>query len=227
MLSECKVASRSEIKKLIRQGRICVNGIPAKSPEMKIDETFDTISFDGKFIPYKKYTYIMLNKPKGYVSATEDGKDRTVMELLEEKYRKMGLFLVGRLDKYTTGLLILTNDGQFAHEALAPKSHVVKSYEVTLLNPLDEEDAEQFLKGIYIEGGYLTKPAELIIKNKYEATVKIREGRYHQIKQMFRSRGNKVLELKRVSFGGLSLPDDLKEGETRELSQEDINRIFV
>lgn len=227
MLSECKVASRSEIKKLIRQGRISVNGETAKASDMKIDEKADEICFDGKRVEYKRFTYLMLNKPKGYVSATEDSRDKTVIELLPEKYIKLGLFPAGRLDKYTTGLMILTNDGQFAHEALSPKSHVEKSYEVTLLKPLKEDDVKAFSDGVYIEGGYLTKPARLIIRGEYEATVMIREGRYHQIKQMFGALGNRVLELRRISFGGLRLPDDLPLGEVRELSEVDINRIFV
>ncbi|MBQ3379987.1 MAG: rRNA pseudouridine synthase [Clostridia bacterium] len=227
MLSECTSESRSEIKKLIRQGRVSVNAVPVRSPDMKIDETRDTVTLDGRTIEYKPYLYIMLNKPAGYVSATQDKAERTVMELLPEEYKGRSLFVAGRLDKYTTGLMILTNDGQFAHEALSPKSHVKKTYLVTLSCPVGEDDVKAFKDGIYIEGGYLTKSAELVITGERSARVTISEGRYHQIKQMFGARGNSVVELRRISFGGLRLPDDLKEGSARELSDEERASVFV
>ncbi|MBR2742469.1 MAG: rRNA pseudouridine synthase [Clostridia bacterium] len=226
MLSECTSESRSAIKKLIRQGRVTVNGVRAASPEQKIDETRDEVAVDGGIVPYKPFIYLILNKPEGYVSATEDKSERTVLELVPDEYKGRQLFPAGRLDKYTTGLMIITNDGRFAHEALSPKSHVKKTYIVGLSEPPTEDDVRAFREGVYIEGGYLTKSAELEITGDYEARVTISEGRYHQIKKMFGARGNRVVKLKRISFGGLKLPDDLSEGEVRELTAEEKERIF-
>ena len=227
MLSECTGESRSDIKKLIKQGRVCVNGVPVRSPDTKIDENRDTVTLDGRQVEYRPFIYIMLNKPEGYVSATEDSREPTVMELMPDEYKKRGIFPAGRLDKYTTGLMILTNDGQFAHEALSPRSHVEKTYVVTLRDTLTADDVAAFHEGIYIEGGYKTKSAVLEITGSHNARVTLREGRYHQIKQMFGARGNRVLTLKRISFGGLLLPDDLKEGESRELTKEELALVFV
>jgi len=227
MLSDCALASRSEIKKYVRQGRITVNGEVVKAADMKVNEISDVVCFDGKRVLYKKFVYLMLNKPEGYVSATEDKNDKTVLELVPEEYSGYDLFPAGRLDKYTTGLMILTNDGQFAHEALAPKKHVEKTYEVTLRDEPTLDDVKAFEEGVYIEGGYLTKPASLVLCGGNEAVITIHEGRYHQIKQMFGARGNKVVKLNRISFGGLKLPENLKKGEVIELTDNDLRAIFM
>ena len=200
-----------------------VNGIPATSCEMKIDEINDIVTFCGERIVYSQYVYIMLNKPSGYLSATEDYRDKTVLELLDERSRKMELFPVGRLDKDTEGLLIMTNDGELCHKLLSPKYHVSKRYYVESETPMSLSDIESFNEGVYIDGGYKTQPAKLeITEDGCKSYVTIHEGKFHQIKQMFRAVNNAVMYLERVEFGGIKLDRSLKRGEFRHLTDEEV-----
>lgn len=222
-LSNMGVVSRRELKGYVKRGKVCVNGTPASSCDMKINENEDNVTFCGEQICYSRYVYIMLNKPAGYLSATEDFRDRTVLELLDERSRKMELFPVGRLDKDTEGLLIMTNDGELCHKLLSPKYHVSKRYYVESQYPLNESDIEKFKEGVHIDGGYKTLPAILeIMEDNRKSYVTIYEGKFHQIKQMFRAVNNAVLYLERVEFGGISLDCSLKRGEFRRLNDEEL-----
>lgn len=212
--------SRSEVKKLALNGKILVNGEIIKKADLKIDKDVSTIVVNGEKLEIKEYLYLILNKPKGYISATEDKKDKTVLELVPQDLFRKDLFPAGRLDKDTTGLMIITNDGMLAHNILSPKKHVRKIYEVTLDIPVTEKMVEKFAKGINLNDGEC-KSAILEILGKYTAKVTITEGRYHQVKRMFGCCGGKVLELKRICMGNLFLPDDLQEGMCRELSKEE------
>lgn len=216
--------SRKEIKKLIHQKRVVANGKIVSKSELKIDTNNTTIVIDGKEISIKKNIYLMLNKPKGYVSATADKNDPTVLELVPEEYRYRNLFPAGRLDKDTTGLMLITDDGLFAHNILSPQKHVKKTYNVTIDIPVTEEMKEGFKKGIHLNDGEC-KTASLEIIGLYTAIVVLTEGRYHQIKRMFGCFGAKVLELQRIGMGNLKLPSNLKLGECREITKEELNQI--
>ena len=224
MLSECGVASRKESAKMIRAGQVTVNGIPAKKPEQQIDLNADQVVFCGRAVRYRKFVYVMLNKPDGYVSATEDGRDPTVLELLPEEYQKMGLFPCGRLDKHTLGLMLLTNDGVLSHRLLAPKSHVTKSYAFRVKFPLSDADVSSLEAGVDI-GGYLTKPCHVTLANEREGVISITEGKYHQIKLMMEAVHNQIMYLERKSFGPLTLDPILPRGQWRELSDSEIQAI--
>lgn len=217
MLANSGIGSRKDIKKLIRAGAVTVNGAAAKAADMQIDENDDDVTVSGERVAYKKYVYLMLNKPAGYVSATEDFKYPTVIDLVPEEYRHFDLFPVGRLDIDTEGLLILTNDGAYAHNMLSPKKHVDKTYYVKLDMPATEDDVKKFAEGITIDGGYTCKGARLEIENGCEAFVTICEGKFHQVKLMFKAVGKRVEYLKRISFGSLTLPDGLALGEIMEI----------
>ncbi len=224
MLSECGIASRRESAKAIKAGQVTVNGIPAKKPEQQVDPEEDRVCFCGREIRYRKYVYVMLNKPDGYVSATEDGRDPTVIELLPEEYRKIGLFPCGRLDKHTLGLMLLTNDGQLSHRLLAPKSHVTKEYAFRVKFPLSEQDVTALESGVDI-GGYVTQPCRITLDNEREGIIAITEGKYHQIKLMMEAVHNQITYLERKSFGPLALDPTLQRGEWRELTDEEIQAI--
>lgn len=215
-ISSRTMYSRSEIRDLARAGRICVNGSPVFSPETKVSEN-DSVSVDGAKLGNSEYTYLMLNKPKGYISARSDGALPTVLELVPDEYMKKELFPAGRLDRDTTGLMIITDDGDFAHRILSPKKHVPKTYEVVVDTEISHEMADRFCKGIMLDGKP-TKPAGMENIEGKRCNVTLREGRYHQIKRMFGALGAKVVELKRISMGGLLLPPDLPEGEIRKLT---------
>ena len=218
------IVSRRELKNYIKKGQVTVNGHVAASSDMQIDEEKDNVVFCGEEIGYSKYVYIMLNKPSGYLSATEDSRDKTVLDLLDDRRRKMELFPVGRLDKDTEGLLIMTNDGDMCHKLLSPKYKVQKRYYVESEHPVEASAIKAFAEGVYIEGGYKTLPAILEITDENNKTyVTISEGKFHQIKQMFRAVNNKVVYLERVEFGGLSLDRSLKRGEWRFLSDEEVD----
>ena len=217
--------SRREVKKLVREGRVTRNGAAVSSPEEKADPAADTIAVDGKPLACGGYTYLMLHKPAGVLSACEDRRQPTVLDLLEPALRRRDLFPVGRLDKDTEGLLLLTNDGPLAHRLLSPKRHVDKVYCARLDGPVGEEDAEAFRNGITL-GEERCLPAEL----RWEADptwvfVTLHEGKFHQIKRMFHSRGRTVLYLKRISMGTLSLDPQLNKGEYRHLSAEEIAQL--
>ena len=225
-LSERGVASRKELKEIIRSGRVCVDGVPQCRPEAKIDPERSVIQVDGKQISSRRSHSYMLHKPLGVVTATEDRSEKTVLDLLPPELRRLGLFPVGRLDKDTSGLLILTNDGDFAHRAISPKSTVEKCYSARVEGVLDEEDRRAFLEGITLKDGTRCLPAKLEILEKDLCLVHITEGKYHQVRRMLASRGKPVLTLHRLSIGALRLDESLAPGEWRELSEEDLCRVF-
>ncbi len=218
------MSSRSEAKKMIRAGSVTVNGRVASSAEEKIDPEQDEITFCGKRVIYRKYTYILMNKPEGVVSATEDGRDRTVLDLLPSDMRKTDLFPCGRLDKNTLGLMLITDHGALAHRLLAPKTHVEKVYYFKSKFPISEADAKRFESGLTLEDGYETKPAKISLEPSGDAgTITLIEGKYHQIKRMLEALDNKIIYLERIRFGNLTLDQTLARGEWRYLTQEEIS----
>ncbi len=213
--------SRKEVKALIAKRRIAVDGRVVSSSSEKADPMTMLLTVDGKPLEFKRNLYLVLNKPKGYVSATEDREHPTVLELVPQEYRGRDLFPAGRLDRDTTGLMIITDDGVLAHNILAPKKHVPKRYHVELDIPVTEEMRLGFSEGVMLNDG-VCKAADLIKTGEKIAEVTLREGRYHQIKRMFGCFGAEVVELKRFGMGGLTLPEDLAEGECREMSEEEL-----
>lgn len=216
--------SRKEIKELVRKKRVMVNGKIVLKSDIKINPEIDIIEIDGVKIEIKKYIYLMLNKPKGYVSATEDRTIKTVLDLVPEEYLHRNLFPAGRLDRDTIGLMIVTDDGNFAHNILSPQKHVRKYYNVTIDIPVTDEMIEEFKDGVMLNDGQC-KSASLIKTGDYSAVVTLTEGRYHQIKRMFGCFGAKVIELQRIQIGNFSLPDDLKIGECREFTNEELRKV--
>ena len=225
IISEQTNYSRKEIKKMILQGKVYVNGIQIKNAEEKYDENSISISIDGKYIDVRKNIYLVLNKPKGYISTTDTKTQNTVIDLVPNEYKTRTLFPVGRLDKDTTGLMIITDDGEFSHNILSPKKHVKKIYEVKLDIPVTGDMIEGFKKGVNLCDG-ACESADLEITGEYTAKVTIREGRYHQIKRMFGCYKAKVLKLNRICIGNLYLPKDLKLGQIRELTEDELNKIL-
>ena len=228
-LAEMGVGTRQEVKKQIRQGKAAVNGTVVKAADTKIDETNDEVTICGRNISYVSYEYYMLNKPAGVVSATEDRRDTTVIDLIKEKKRK-DLFPVGRLDKDKEGLLLITNDGDLAHRLLAPKKHVDKVYYAKIDGMVTEEDVKRFAEGIDIgaEEEEMTRPAKLdIMKSAEESEIRltIHEGKFHQVKRMFLAVGKEVTYLKRERMGTLCLDENLKPGEYRLLTEEEIENV--
>ena len=213
--------SRKEVKALIAKRRIAVDGRVVSSSSEKADPLTMLLTVDGKPLEFKRNLYLVLNKPKGYVSATEDREHPTVLELVPQEYRGRDLFPAGRLDRDTTGLMIITDDGVLAHNILAPKKHVPKRYHVELDIPVTEEMRLVFSEGVMLNDG-VCKDADLIKTGEKTAEVTLREGRYHQIKRMFGCFGAEVVELKRLGMGNLTLPADLAEGECRELTAEEL-----
>lgn len=219
-----QVGTRSEVKKLIRAGKVQVDGHTCKSPELKFDPEETEVMVEHTKVGYAAYEYFMLNKPKGCVSATEDGRYPTVLDYITEHKRK-DLFPVGRLDLDTEGLLLITNDGELAHDLLSPSKHIPKTYEAMIDGIVTEDDVELFAKGMDIGEKKLTKPAELVIlKSNVISHVQITicEGKFHQIKRMFEVVQKPVLELKRLSMGTLTLDEDLAPGEYRSLTDNEI-----
>ncbi len=220
--------SRSEIKKQIKLGKVKINNEVVKDSAINVNDS-DKVYFNGKEIGYQKYRYFIMNKPAGVVSATIDNVSKTVIDILSDSDKKLSLFPVGRLDKDTEGLLILTNDGDFAHNSLSPKKHVDKTYYVEVEGHLTDDDVKVFFNGITIDGDILLKSAKLEILKASEIShchVTISEGKFHQVKKMFRAVDKTVIYLKRVAFGGYMLPDDLAIGEYRELSDEELTVLF-
>ena len=213
--------SRKDIKKLVLQKRVRVNGNLIFKSDIKINPETDIISIDGKDINVTENVYLILNKPQGYISATEDKSQKTVLDLIDKKYSHRELFPAGRLDKDTTGMMIITDDGQFAHNILAPKKHISKTYEVEIDIPVTEEMKIGFEEGVNLNDG-VCKTAKLEITGENTAVVVLTEGRYHQIKRMFGCFGAKVTKLHRTAMGFLKLPEDLDEGTSRELSKEEL-----
>ena len=240
-LAEMGEGTRQEVKAFIRKGRVMVNGVPVKKPEAKVEEGKDPVTLDGRKIPYQKYLYYMLNKPAGVITATTDSRERTVLDLLGEDRRK-DLFPVGRLDKDTEGLLLITNDGPLAHRLLSPRKHVDKCYYAKVRGKVTGEDVEQFAQGLFLAGlgeekEEKTMPARLEILKTASAAGKeapgivseilltIQEGKFHQVKRMFQAVGKEVLYLKRLSMGSLKLDPELAPGQYRELTKEEMERL--
>jgi 16S rRNA pseudouridine516 synthase len=231
LLAHMGVGSRNEIKQLVRSGAVTVDDVVVRDSAMKIDVYKSRVVVNGEPIAYQEFIYLMMNKPAGVISATEDRKLQTVLDLLPERYRHFQLFPVGRLDKDTEGLLLLTNDGKMAHELLSPRKHVAKTYYAEVLGVADDTDIEAFRGGVTLDDGYRTLPAELQIDvvNHESGTCLVRltitEGKFHQVKRMFAARGKSVLYLKRLAMGPLVLDDSLAPGVVRELTATELTAL--
>ena len=228
LLSNVGVASRAELKKYCKQGLISVNGKVINNPGVQVDSENDEVTFNGEKIVYREFVYIMLNKPDGYISATFDKHDPIVLDLIDSSYLVFEPFPVGRLDKDTEGLLVLTNDGQLAHRVLSPKKHVPKTYYAKIQGKVTEDDIFAFKKGVVLDDGYETMPSQLKILKSDEMSeieLTIHEGKFHQVKRMFESVGKKVVYLKRLSMGKLKLDESLELGAYRELTEEEVKLI--
>ncbi len=221
------IGSRKEVQKLIRQKSVTVDGEVVTKPECKVDVEISTITVSGKPVEFKRYIYIMMNKPQGVVSASTDKKEKTVIDLVPENLYRKGLFPAGRLDKNTEGLLIITDDGDFAHKMLSPKKQIYKRYYVEVDGEIYEEMIEAFEKGVVFSDGTKCLPAKLEIDGKNSGFVEICEGKFHQVKKMFQVFNLKVTFLKRISIGMLKLDGNLPIGECRELEKTEQNAIFV
>jgi 16S rRNA pseudouridine516 synthase len=226
VLSNLGYGTRKEIKQVVRKGFVEVNGELAKDSGMQIDPEVDKIFINGEEIYYRKYIYLMMNKPDGVVSATFDNRDETVIDLLEVEHQVFDPFPVGRLDKDTVGLLLLTNDGELNHRLISPKWKVDKIYYAKINAKVTKIDVEKFKNGITLDDGYVCKEAILEILNssddESEVKITIQEGKFHQVKRMFEAVNKKVTYLQRIEFGTLKLDEDLEEGEYRELSDEEV-----
>lgn len=226
ILGNLGYGTRSELKRAVKQGRIRVDGQTIKDSGLQVDPYQSEIEFDGQRVEYREFIYIMLNKPQGVISATEDRRDRTVIDLLDDDSRIFEPFPVGRLDKDTEGLLLLTNDGQLAHELLSPRKHVPKTYIADVLGDVNEQDVQRFKEGVTLDDGYRTMPAALEITGSSQTSdgtvsqiqLTISEGKFHQVKRMFEAVGKKVIYLKRISMGALELDPGLPLGHYRELT---------
>ncbi|PYZ93814.1 16S rRNA pseudouridine(516) synthase [Salipaludibacillus keqinensis] len=221
LLANTGYGSRKEVKKLLKKGGFTVNGEVVKDGKVHVDPEKDTIEVFGEPVKYKEFVYLLMNKPKGYVSATEDAKEKTVIDLLEPEEVLFQPFPVGRLDKDTTGLLLLTNDGKLAHQLTSPKKKVDKTYLVHLDAPVSQVDIDALESGVTLDDGYKTKPATIDLVDPEDLTVvkiTIQEGKFHQVKRMFITTGNKVIDLKRERMGSLYLDPHLERGSYRELT---------
>lgn len=223
-LAEMGRGTRSQVRDMIKKGRVQINGQVVKKPEIKVNPETDSICLDGGIVEYARLEYYMLNKPQGIVSATEDGRYTTVTELIGTALRK-DLFPVGRLDIDTEGLLLITNDGTLAHNLLSPKRHVDKVYRVRFQGALPDDAVKQFTEGILLEDGTKTLPASLKALGEAEAEVTVHEGKFHQIKRMFQALGCEVVYLRRLSMGPLALDNDLEPGQYRPLNQTELNAL--
>lgn len=227
LLSVSGAASRSESGRAARAGRITVNGVAVRDAAANVDPQSDVVCLDGERIVYSEFVYVMLNKPEGYVSATEDGRDPTVLELLPEINHRRGLFPCGRLDKNTVGLMLITDDGALAHKLLSPRRHVEKLYRFKCRDAVNEEDRAALENGLRLADGYVTKPASVTLDaDRMSGTIMLHEGKYHQIKRMFGAvNDNRIVYLERVAFGPLTLDSTLARGEWRYLSEDEIARL--
>ncbi|MCM3035663.1 rRNA pseudouridine synthase [Bacillus pumilus] len=230
LLASSGFGSRKDVKKLVKARAVTVNGELAKQVKDHVDPSNDEVLVHGERVEYKEFIYLMMNKPDGVISATEDVRDETVVDLLEPEDIAREPFPVGRLDKDTVGLLLLTNDGQLAHQLLSPKKHVPKTYEVHLKYPLGDQDIKRLEEGVIILDDYRTKPAKVEVDANEKEDTRIRltitEGKYHQVKLMAKAVGNEVIFLKRRSMGSLSLDEDLAPGEYRELTDEELDSLI-
>ncbi|QTD41372.1 pseudouridine synthase [Sporosarcina sp. Te-1] len=230
LLANMGYGSRKEVKQLLKKGAVKVNEVPAKDAAAHVDPHKDVVSILGEQVVYKEFIYLMMNKPPGVVSATEDFRDRTVIDLLDPEDRHFDPFPVGRLDKDTEGLLLLTNDGKLTHNLLSPKKEVPKTYYARIEGTVTEEDILLFSQGLTLEDGFETKPGILRILDSNqisEIELTITEGKFHQVKRMFEAVGKRVIYLKRLSMGALELDDELDLGEYRELTDEELSSILA
>ena len=231
IISNLGYGSRKDVKSYVKKGLIEVDGVIAKDNGMLIDPEKASIKVNGEEILYRKFIYLMMNKPQGVISATHDNKDETVIDLLELDHQVFNPFPIGRLDKDTVGLLLLTNDGDLNHRLISPKYHVDKIYYAKIDKKIEEKDVEAFKKGIVLDDGYKCMEAKLEIISSSddgsEVRVTIQEGKYHQVKRMFEAVGKKVVYLKREEFGGLKLDSELEEGEYRELYDDEIKSFIL
>jgi 16S rRNA pseudouridine516 synthase len=228
LLSNSGFGSRKEVKILLKGKAVEVNGETVRDPKFHVDEKTDEVSVAGEPVVYREFIYLMMNKPPGVISATEDHFDETVIDLLTEDEQRFEPFPVGRLDKDTEGFLLITNDGKLAHELLSPKKHVDKTYYAKIDSPVTDEDIEAFKQGVVLDDGYETKPAQLhILRSGEESEIEltITEGKFHQVKRMFESVGKQVIYLKRLSMGPLELDKKLELGEYRELTEQELTQL--
>ncbi|WP_059103756.1 pseudouridine synthase [Shouchella shacheensis] len=224
LLASTSEASRKDVKQWLKQGFVTVDGVVVKEGKRHVDPSAQVVELRGQHINYQKFVYLMLNKPKGVVSATEDNLHQTVIDLVKDNWGHKQLFPVGRLDKDTEGLLLLTNDGSYSHRLMAPKKHVPKRYAAVIEGRVTDEDVARFKEGVVLEDGYVTKPGHLEIVSQGETSfvyVIISEGKFHQVKRMFATVDKRVVQLKRESIGDLQLDAALGSGEYRELSEEE------
>lgn len=229
ILSSGGLGSRREIKEFLKKGLIKVNGTIEKDGSIHIDPQSDLIEVENNKFEYRENIYLMLNKPSGVISATEDSKYKTVLDLIDSRYLHYDLFPVGRLDIDTEGLILLTNDGKLGHRIISPKNHIPKKYFVKICGKITREDIAIFKEGVILEGEYKTLPSELIILSSgEESTVEliIFEGKFHQVKRMFQAIGKKVIYLKRLSIGNLQLDNKLELGQYRELTEDEIDNLY-
>ena len=230
-LVACAVGSRTEVKNFLKAGRVTVNGKKEKSAKLQINEDTDEIYFDGQKLDYEEFVYYMMNKPQGVISATEDPKHKTVLDLLDDLARSKEVFPVGRLDIDTHGLLLLTNDGKLAHALLSPKRHVEKTYLALVKGMMTNADVETFAQGIPLKD-FTCQPAKLALvsvdteKHQSLVCVTIAEGKFHQVKRMVAYCGKEVVDLQRLTMGTLTLDEDLKRGEWRRLSKEELEGLL-
>lgn len=227
-LANMGFGTRKEVKQLVKSKAVTINDETVKDSGKQLDPHADVVRVYGDIVAYKPFLYLMLNKPAGVISATEDYKDNTVIDLLDEDVKHYDLHPVGRLDKDTVGLLLLTNDGDLTHQLLSPKKKVPKKYYARIEGQVTEEDVTAFSQGVTLEDGYETKPGELTILESGPASVielVITEGKFHQVKRMFEAVGKKVVYLKRLEMGSLTLDETLREGEYRELTDKELDQL--
>jgi len=229
-LADCGLGTRSEVKSLLKAKRITVNGKVVTNGKVQVNPETDVILFDGEKIQYEEFVYIMMNKPKGVVSATEDNLHKTVLDLIDPLYFKKGVFPVGRLDIDTHGLLLLTNDGELAHRLLSPKKHVTKIYQARVDGVMTLEDAATFERGIVLSDGTECMPAQLdILRTSQDESVvqiHIKEGKFHQVKRMVKACGKTIVDLQRLTMGTLKLDARLALGESRPLTEEELQSLM-
>ena len=222
-LSECKVSTRSETAKSVRRGEVLLDGVPVKRTDTQIDPLASVVTLRGEVIKYHRGTYVLLNKPDGYVSATEDKREKTVLDLLPKEITKFDVFPCGRLDKNTLGLMLITDNGALAHDLLSPKHHVEKVYRFECAKKPSESDLEALQNGVDI-GGYITKPCTVKMTGDTSGEITLSEGKYHQIKLMLEAVDNRILYLERIRFAFLTL-DGLERGRWRHLTEEEIKKL--
>lgn len=228
-LANAGIGTRSQVREYVKQRRVWLDGQVCIKAETKINIEQSEVTFDKRVVMYEKFVYLMMNKPKGYISATKDDFKETVLDLIDDEYKKLNVFPVGRLDRDTVGLLILSNDGRFAHNTLSPKKHIQKSYYAHINGEITDFHVKEFKEGVRIKDGYKCLPAELQVEysaeNFSKVKVTISEGKYHQIKRMFEAYGKKVVYLQRLTFDEIKLDENLEEGEYRHLNQEEMTLI--